>query len=136
LNRPLAGVLVAGLLLGGLALAGIRACPFFVLTGIPCPGCGMVRAVIALITLRFADAWQLHPLVFIAAPAGAVEVLYLAVPTLPRWRYPKFLIGAAVVAALTVWGVRMATGTHPDAGEFSQGLLFRAWVSLRALLSV
>ena len=135
MNRRLVSAVLVGLVLVGLALAGIRSCPFFVFTGIPCPGCGMVRAVLALVTFRFAAAWQLHPLVYIAAPVGAAEVLYLAFPKLPAWKYPRGVVIAALCIFMSVWAVRLATGAHPDVGQFSQGLLSRGWVSLRAWLN-
>ena len=36
-------------------------CPSVVLTGFPCPGCGMTRAVELILKGRFARAWRLHP---------------------------------------------------------------------------
>ena len=131
MNRLLVGVVLVGLMLVGLALAGIRTCPVFVVTGIPCPGCGMVRAVLALCTFRFAEAWGLNPLVFIAAPVGAVEVLYLAFPKLPDWKYPKGLILGGFGALVVAWAVRLATGSHPDPVDLSAGWLFVAmsWLS-------
>jgi hypothetical protein len=42
---------------------------------------------------------------------------------------------AALCIFMSVWAVRLATGTHPDVGQFSQGLLSRGWVSLRASLN-
>ena len=39
-------------------------CPLLRLTGIPCPGCGMTRAVLALLRGDFAGALQLHGMVW------------------------------------------------------------------------
>lgn len=39
-------------------------CPILTLTGIPCPGCGMTRAILALLRLDFAAAFSFHPMVF------------------------------------------------------------------------
>lgn len=36
-------------------------CPSVVLTGIPCPGCGLTRAMLSILQGKFADAWFLHP---------------------------------------------------------------------------
>lgn len=36
-------------------------CPMVVLTGFPCPGCGMTRAMILILKGSFAGAWRLHP---------------------------------------------------------------------------
>lgn len=37
-------------------------CPLRFVFGLPCPGCGMSRAFISLITLDFKDAFFYHPL--------------------------------------------------------------------------
>lgn len=38
------------------------ACPFFLLTGLPCPGCGLTRAFVCLGHGRWHEAWHWHPL--------------------------------------------------------------------------
>jgi len=40
-------------------------CVFLTLTGVPCPGCGITHAFIALITLRLNDAFAYNPCVFL-----------------------------------------------------------------------
>lgn len=37
-------------------------CPFRLLTGLPCPTCGMTRAVASILRARWADAVAFHPL--------------------------------------------------------------------------
>jgi hypothetical protein len=37
-------------------------CPFRLITGIPCPGCGMTHAFLAAFRGDFADAFRWHPL--------------------------------------------------------------------------
>jgi hypothetical protein len=44
-------------------------CPFALATGTPCPGCGLGRATIALVTGHPAEAFHFHPLVFVVLPA-------------------------------------------------------------------
>lgn len=39
-------------------------CPLVVLTGFPCPGCGLTRAGFAVLSLDFADAWRIHPFIY------------------------------------------------------------------------
>ena len=39
-------------------------CPFRFLAHLPCPGCGMARACIALAQGDFAGAWYYHPFAF------------------------------------------------------------------------
>lgn len=50
-------------------------CPFKNLFGIPCAGCGMTRAFIALIQLDFKSAFNYHPLVF-GIPFIAIVFLF------------------------------------------------------------
>ncbi len=40
-------------------------CVFHAVTDVPCPGCGMTRACLALIHGHFADAWRYHPFSFL-----------------------------------------------------------------------
>ena len=40
-------------------------CIFHSVTDVPCPGCGMTRACIALTHAHFAEAWRYHPFSFL-----------------------------------------------------------------------
>lgn len=46
-------------------------CPFYALTGYKCPGCGTLRAIHAMLHLRFGEALRLNPLLFAAIPVVA-----------------------------------------------------------------
>lgn len=39
-------------------------CPMVLLTGLPCPGCGVTRALLLVLQLRFVEAWNMHPLIY------------------------------------------------------------------------
>lgn len=39
-------------------------CPSVVLTGFPCPGCGMTRAMFSILRGDFAVAWHFHPFAY------------------------------------------------------------------------
>jgi hypothetical protein len=41
-------------------------CPWRLLTGYPCPGCGGIRAMGAICTGQFEHAWLLNPIAFLA----------------------------------------------------------------------
>lgn len=43
------------------SMAGIN-CIWRYIFGIPCPGCGFTRSVIAMISLDFREAWKYHPM--------------------------------------------------------------------------
>lgn len=116
------------LLLRGAMLAGMGAayvavisligrglyCPFWKLTGLMCPGCGVTRMCLALLRLDLAGAWR------------ANAALLLALPAL-------------ILLAVRLMCVYVRTGRRrPSRGEerFAWGLViyFLAWGVLRNLL--
>lgn len=46
-------------------------CPFWMVTGLPCPGCGMSRALLALVRLDIKTAFSYHLMVW------SLPILYL-----------------------------------------------------------
>jgi hypothetical protein len=118
---PAAGALrragiIAAWGVGGLAvlLAPVKLCMFAVLFHVPCPGCGMTRAALAMLRGDFAHAYTLHPLSIVLVPfVGAIAARQVAsyVQTgnawgapLPRWIEP--IAAALVVLLLGVWVAR------------------------------
>ena len=97
---------------------GVTVCPFALITGMACPGCGMTRAASSLIRGDLTTALGYHPLVpliavlaiggwawFLLRRSGRVESL----PT--RW-VNTILIGTGVML-LGVWAARLLSGTLP-----------------------
>ena len=123
MNRPLRLALLA-LLLGAFALAvhtDFPLCPMAGSFGIPCPGCGLTRATLALLHGDVRGALRLHPLVWLLAPlfvgfVGAAALELVRGPTEraqpPRidWTSRKMNVAAAALLALTlsVWLARFA----------------------------
>lgn len=54
---------------------GVDLCPLHAATGLPCPGCGMTRAMGSVWHGAFADALGLHPFVALLWPLAAVVTL-------------------------------------------------------------
>ncbi len=50
-------------------------CPFRLLTGYLCPGCGSQRAIHHLLNFNLAAAWRMNPLFVIALPYLALVLL-------------------------------------------------------------
>lgn len=48
-------------------------CPSVVITGFPCPGCGLTRAAGYLVTGRLKQAWEMNPVIF---PIATVAVYF------------------------------------------------------------
>ncbi len=84
-------------------------CPMMILLHLPCPGCGMTRAMILVLSGQWEAAWNLQPLVF-----GWMGLALLFV----GYRYllgkkPKFLTGLLVIllaGTLLLYVYRVWTG--------------------------
>lgn len=95
-------------------------CPLAGSFGIPCPGCGLTRATLALLHGDVRGALHLHPLVILVAPLVgmlATSAVYelLRDPRHPprlRWRLRRRTVSAAAAALLVltlgVWIARFA----------------------------
>ena len=84
-------------------------CPLAGSFGVPCPGCGLTRATLALLHGDVRNALHYHPLVLLVAPlvailASAAAFELLRDPTLPpkRWLRLKARTVSAAAAALFV----------------------------------
>ncbi len=62
-------------------------CVIHSLTGLPCPGCGLTRALLAALRGDLATAWRLHPL-FWLAPLILLAVLGL-LAFRPAWLHSR-----------------------------------------------
>lgn len=84
-------------------------CLFRDLTGIPCPACGMSRALSALVRFDIAKALEYHP-VFWAFPIACVSAVLCALDK-KRRRAWAICFAACAVIFIACWIVRLATGT-------------------------
>ena len=112
--RLAAALLAAAVALLTLAF-GYR-CPFQLIAGIPCPTCGITRAVRLALHGDLAAATRLHPLVWIAVPVVALfaSVELIGYARTATWGSSRRMRGANVMmvgtAALlfVVWVARFA----------------------------
>lgn len=87
-------------------------------TGVPCPGCGVTRAIEAMLRGSYAEAFILHPLAPFAV-AEAVVVWIAWGVSLARFRRGlderalALLLLVNLVAFVALWIVRAATETLP-----------------------
>jgi len=124
-NRLLRLLLLAPLV-GGVALAvhvDFPLCPLAGTFGIPCPGCGLTRATLALMHGDVHAALHFHPLVWLLSPlfiafTGAALLELMREPSEPgaearpgfRWntRAVSIVATALLIVTLGVWLARFA----------------------------
>ena len=81
-------------------------CPFFLLTGLKCPGCGSQRAIHQLLTLHLGEAFRYNAFMVLAIPL----ILFLLAAEVFRERWPRLaVLGSSpvlswtIVAAVLLW---------------------------------
>lgn len=116
LIRCLFGGIGLGVVLLGFAFTpdstpGFLTCFFHELSGYPCPGCGLTRAICCIGHGDWVGAWSFNPFSFVFY-AGAMGLVFGAVmyPYLPRglcrrvegWIFPG---GCLLIVSMLVYGV-------------------------------
>jgi hypothetical protein len=81
-------------------LPGYSLCPFRIITHIPCPGCGMTRAMICLGKLDLAKAIHLNPL---SIPLFALMLIYVCNPDMIRISKNELILKILLVMVVVVW---------------------------------
>lgn len=89
-------------------------CPSKLIFGIPCAGCGMVRAFILFITFRFSEALTMNPGIFIVAAAFLIFVI-LRYFTHVDIKWIKILLIITLLSLIIIFVIRLFTsfGTEP-----------------------
>ena len=104
-RRGLNGLLVL-LILGVLAYASALLfgwnCPIKYLTGVPCPGCGLSRALAALLRLDFRTALRFHPMVFVLPPV-VLYALFGKKPLFGSKNLERMLLWSVIVLDIAIW---------------------------------
>ena len=99
-------------------------CVFRLMTGIPCPGCGMTRAWLAALRLDFAAAFAYHPLFWVVPIAFAPALVREGVASSKLKRGIDIAVTVLCVLVVAVWIGRLINpadagllfGGHAPAG--------------------
>ena len=81
-------------------------CAFKELIGIPCPGCGITRALLSLICLDFKSALQYNPMIY----CYIVSVVIYVILKNKSERKLDWLLWFNVILSIVVWLYRLVTG--------------------------
>lgn len=74
-------------------------CPMVIVTGLPCPGCGMTRAAVSLLRLRFLDAFAYNSCVYLWLVFGMYLFFYRYIK---RSRTKHFVLIFSAVMTITI----------------------------------
>lgn len=99
-------------------------CVFRLMTGIPCPGCGMTRAWLAALRFDFAAAFAYHPLFWMVPIAFVLAFVRDGTTSNKLKRGIDIVIAVLCVLVIAVWIVRLVNpadagllfGGHAPAG--------------------
>lgn len=81
-------------------------CPFAILSGLPCPGCGLTRSGFALLSGDFISAWNTNPTIYLWVPLILYGILFRY---LLGKKPPAYLVCVGIVSVITItwfiWGL-------------------------------
>ncbi|MBQ6856286.1 MAG: DUF2752 domain-containing protein [Lachnospiraceae bacterium] len=75
-------------------------CPFFLITGYQCPGCGITRMIISIIRFEFENAYHYNKFLFSTIPL----IIFLMVTRRSEKRSVK-MIRILYMIGLVIWGI-------------------------------
>ena len=135
--RRLGVVLIVAAAAVGVISAGIPVCPSATFLHVPCPGCGMTRAMLAVFKGRFAESWHHHPLALVAVPvlllyAAAHGAAYVKAGDMRNvgWltgRWADRVLMGLMMAMIGLWVARFF-GAFGGPAEVSSSALLPAWL--------
>ncbi|MCX7714294.1 MAG: DUF2752 domain-containing protein [Clostridia bacterium] len=99
-------LIVAAAVLGCIFIFSGSSCLFRAFLGIPCPGCGMTRAYLALFKLDFSSALYFHPLFWLVPVAAFVVILRKHGWIKDVYKSKCFWLGIFTLA-MAVYAIRM-----------------------------
>lgn len=82
-------------------------CPLAIMTGLPCPGCGITRALLLVLRFRFVEAAQMNFTVYLWIAIAIFFVIYRYF--LEKDRFPNAIFIPVGLIMIGLWLYRMIT---------------------------
>ena len=102
---------------------GLQNCVLKIFIGYPCPGCGMTRAMLALLQLDFVKAFQYNPFIF-AVPFVILGIAFKHTSFVKRIVNNKWLCFTAILIVLVAYVLRwFYVYPNPPMDYFEHNLL-------------
>ncbi|MBR5421799.1 MAG: DUF2752 domain-containing protein [Lachnospiraceae bacterium] len=101
-----AALLIIFILWAAVSLIFHSFCPVVLISGFPCPGCGITRAFFSLLLFRFADAFHYNPSIFLWLPLALAAIVqrYIRGRSLKPLK-PLLLLVALGTIAIFIWRI-------------------------------
>ena len=81
-------------------------CPSKIIFGLPCAGCGMVRAFILLVTLRFKEAFVMHPGIYLMLIAFIIFLIMRYIIN-SNIKWIKLLVIISLSLLIVIFAIRV-----------------------------
>ncbi|MFA5342181.1 MAG: DUF2752 domain-containing protein [Clostridia bacterium] len=89
-------------------------CPSKIIFGLPCAGCGMVRALLLLVSLKFKEAYIMHPGIYVMLAAFIVFIIMRYVVNADiKWIKLLAIISLSLLLVIFVFRIFSSFGTEP-----------------------
>lgn len=102
-------------------------CPFLHILGVPCMGCGMTRAMIAFVQLKWKLAFYYHPLF----PMVMVAICYYILEKLGVFKIEekkkKIILYFIIICFIIAYILRLFVINSPIHFQFKESVLYRIY---------
>lgn len=113
------------LAVSGIILLVFYHCPFLHFFGIPCPGCGMTRALLSAVRFDFREAFYYHPLYGVVIAA----VIYMLLKHTGKIKISKAvenkLLLAVCILFIAVYIVRFIAGSDVVSADLKNSVVYK-----------
>ncbi len=113
------------LIVGVVFVIFIYRCPLKFVSGISCPGCGMSRALISLISFDFKEAFYYHPLWPLLIICIVLIIINIIKPNVFSKKSKTIFTIAVCVIFILVYVIRIVLKDEVIRPEFDESLIYR-----------